>query len=457
MKLALVSPMIDDKAVTPPLNLAVLAAYVRSAQPDLEVRIFDATVDENAYAKLSDFVPDIVGATATTPQIKETYHLLKKMKTEFSSVFTVIGGVHASALPEEASKYADCVVVGDGEIALSNIINCVASGKPVAKIMFGSEIENLDSLPFPAFDLLDMNQYMYRKVCSAPNLDKFPLVTLVTSRGCRHKCPFCWNSKRRTKVRYHSATYLLKEILMLQEKYRIKSIWFNDDEFLENRIRFEAFISGFKQLGLHQAISWACCSRVTSIHSGIPKLLKAAGCVCVFFGIESAAPKSLAFLKCGTVSVGDVENAVKLCYDAKLPVFGTFIFGSLNESIVEMEQTWDWIVKHRKKGLTYANFGVLAPYPGSVLYNYALMHNIFTQDNVEYNKISVSSSIEGNYILDKAISVADFAAFLKDKVDLVWVEVQVRERNFRGILTPTFLHTLLKHPLTMWRMSIGLW
>jgi radical SAM superfamily enzyme YgiQ (UPF0313 family) len=453
MRLALVSPLVERGDIQPPMNLAILAAYVREKYPSLEVRIFDATVDEDAYMKLWFFNPDVLGVTATTPQIKEAYRLISCMKTKFPNLFTVIGGVHVSSLPEEASKIADCVVVGDGEIALARIVDFLRLGIPIPKIIEGIEIEDLDSLPFPAFDLLDMDKYMFSKIDYIPNL-KFPLFSIIGSRGCIHKCPFCFNSKRRTKVRYHSADYLIREILFLKDNYGIKNIWFYDNEFIENRGLLLEFISRLKALGLHREVSWACQARATSIRQDTPKMLKEAGCICIFLGIESMAPKSLAFLKCGSISTSDVENAVKFCHNAGLPVCGSFIFGSPSESISEMQQTWRWILRHKNKGLTYFSIGILSPYPGSALYDYALKHNIFSQDNVDYDKISISRDSENTYLLDKAISLKEFKAFMKDKEELLWARKQVVTRKVRGIFTPTFLRVFLRHPLSMWRLLI---
>jgi radical SAM superfamily enzyme YgiQ (UPF0313 family) len=451
LKLALVSPLIDCGDVAPPLNLAILAAYVREKHPDLEVAIFDGTVNKDAYFDIDKFAPDVLAVTATTPQVYEAYSMMKTIRSRFPKVFIVMGGVHASALPEEAAKHADCVVVGDGEIALSNIIGYLEKGLPISKIIEGQEIAVLDSLPYPAYDLLDLDRYMYRSF--GRNL-KPPKIPLMTSRGCNHRCPFCWNSQRKVSVRYHSAEYVLKEILFLEAKYHIKSIWFHDDEFIENKSRLMEFLAGFKKYGLHKRIIWACQSRVTSITSpDIPKMLKEAGCVSVFLGIESVT-KSLKFLKCGEVNREDVETAIRCFHEAKLTTSGSFILGTPDQSLGEMEENWNWIVDHRHKGLNSTGFAVLSPYPGSAIYIYALKHGVFTQENVDYGRISISHDVRRNYVIDKAVSVEAFDAFLKDKLNILWSADQVTSKKIRSICTPTFLRTCLKHPKTMWRMLV---
>jgi radical SAM superfamily enzyme YgiQ (UPF0313 family) len=104
LKLALVSPRINIDDVAPPLNLAVLAAYIREKLPTVEIKIFDGSVDKEAYTKLKAYSPDVLGVTATTLQIKEAYRFLQEIKVESPNVFTVIGGVHASSLPEKLAR-----------------------------------------------------------------------------------------------------------------------------------------------------------------------------------------------------------------------------------------------------------------------------------------------------------------------------------------------------------------
>jgi radical SAM superfamily enzyme YgiQ (UPF0313 family) len=445
MKLAFVVPKTDISEIAPPMNLAVMAAFIRKNKPTISVRIFDGAVDPTAYSKLEDFKPDIIGVTATTPQIYEAYALIDRMKNRFPEVFTIIGGVHCSALPEEAAKHADCVVTGEGEIALLQILNDLEAKSTVPKIVAGQEIEDLDSLPFPALDLLDMQRYLYQKISYIPTLNQFPLIRLMSSRGCNYRCPFCYNSRRKTAVRYHSAKYLIELVEFIRKEYGIRSIWFHDDEFVSNKERLFEFLNEYKSRGLNQEIKWACQARVTSINNGVALKLKEAGCNLVFLGIESAS-RSLGFLKCGTVQLSDIEAALQACHRAKLAVFGNFIFGSINEPLTEMEKTWKWISNHRNKGLTYFGFGILAPFPGSSLYEYALKNEIFMQSNVDYNRIASSRDVNSIYLLDTAVSKKELHSFITKGVQLLWVEEQINTRNLRGILTPTFLKVSLNQP-----------
>jgi CTP synthase (UTP-ammonia lyase) len=111
-----------------------------------------------------------------------------------------------------------------------------------------------------------------------------------------------------------------------------------------------------------------------------------------------------------------------------------------------MEKTWKWISNHRNKGLTYFGFGILAPFPGSSLYEYALKNEIFMQSNVDYNRIASSRDVNSIYLLDTAVSKKELHSFITKGVQLLWVEEQINTRNLRGILTPTFLKVSLNQP-----------
>ena len=450
MKLALVSPLYKSDNKSPPLTLAILASFVREKHPDLEIAIFDANTDEDAYEKALEFHPNILGVTATTCQAYEAYKFLDEAKKEKPKIVTVLGGVHASALPNEASKHCDCVVIGEGEIALNKIIIDFKSNFLPPKIVEGTEIKDLDALPFPAYDLLDLNKYAYSNPTRASYWFKqgpmYPQAMLMTSRGCAYRCPFCWNSKRKTTVRYLSAKKIIEEIKFHVENYGVKSLWFNDDDFLGNKKRLSEFIALFKAEGLDKKLTWACQARVNDISEEVVAQAKNAGCVLIFFGIESTSPNNLAYLKNNTVKLVDVEKAVEICHKAKVNICGSFIAGSPNETSEELQQNWNWILKHRRKGLTQVALGMLIPFPATTLYDDALKNNFVSQETIDYTRLSNS---ENPYIVNGNISSEEYKAFFKNKTVLIWAGTQIATNNLRGMLTPTFFKCCLKYPKTI--------
>ena len=448
IKVALAIPEMPLNSASPPMGVAILAACLRKAFPTIVIQIFDGAVKSNVLQRILQFQPDLLGVSAMTIQALSAYKLLDDVKSVQPNTLTVIGGVHASAFPEEAKKHADVVVVGEGETALVDIVSCLISKVPIPHVVEGETVGDLDSLPFPAYDLLPMHKYLSDKgyVPALSRFNKFPLIRVITSRGCAWRCPFCTNSNRVVPVRYHSADYIVRLLQFLVQKYSVKSIWFYDDEFLANRKRIIELIDKLESSGLTKQVVWACQARATSITPEVAKAIKGAGCVCVFFGIESAVPRVLKYLKCGTVTIKGIEKAISICHNAGLAVFGSFIFGSPSESLQEMKETWDWILRYRHKGLTDVGFGILTPYPNTDVYSYALAHKIFDPATVDYSRLRPTQNPFEAYLVDEAVSAEEFAAFLTACSRLLWLSNQFQHRSIRAAASRTFLWALLKHP-----------
>jgi anaerobic magnesium-protoporphyrin IX monomethyl ester cyclase len=455
LRVAFAVPNTSFGCFSPPLNLALLAACVRQTFPNYDIKIFDGSTDQSVEEEIILFQPHIVAVTATTPEAPAAYDLLDIIKQKKPDIFRVIGGVHASALPEEAAIHADTVVVGDGEIAIVEIINNLSLGKPIPRILQGQTITNLDSLPHPAYDLLKMNAYLQIKINYIPQLNRFPMARLIFSRGCNYRCPFCYNSRRRTPLRFNSADYIIQEIKYFVDTHGVRSVWFHDDDFLFNKKRLDEFIFKLKNSELKNKIIWACCARATSVNTEVAQQIKDAGCVCLFLGIESASPRSLKYLKCGTVKREDVEKALKICHNIGLPVYGNFIFGSPNETIKEMWETLHWINKHRRKGLTGVGFGILTPYPGTVTWDNTPSTKIFSQHNEEYARLIPTTNPYSAYTVDEAVTLEDFSRFLYYAERLVWLGNQAALGNTRSFFTKTFVWAALTHPYDIFRMITG--
>jgi radical SAM superfamily enzyme YgiQ (UPF0313 family) len=448
IKVALAIPEMVLNSASPPMGVAILAACLRKAFPFAVIQIFDGAVEREVLQRILQFQPDLLGVSAMTIQAMSAYKLLDDVKSSQPGIITAIGGVHASAFPEEAGKHADVVIVGEGEETLVDVVNRLLSNRSIPHIINGEAVADLDSLPFPAFDLLHMQKYLSDKgyVPALSRFNRFPLIRVITSRGCAWRCPFCTNSTRAVPVRYHSAGYIIRLLQLLIQKYGVKSVWFYDDEFLANRKRLMELVEKLESSGLTKQLIWACQARATSITQEVATAIKSAGCVCVFFGIESAAPRILKYLKCGTVTIQNVESAISICHNAGIAVFGSFIFGSPTESLQEMKETWDWILRHRHEGLTDFGFGILTPYPDTEIYNYALDHNIFSSATVDYSRLGPTRNPYEAYLVDEAISAKEFATFLVTCSRFSWLINQFQRRNIQVVFSRTFLWALFKHP-----------
>lgn len=344
----------------PPLNLGYLASYLEARGH--EVRIVDELAGDDVEKKLKKYQPDMIGITGTTPVILDAYRILKLAKKIGS--YVVMGGLHVSALPEEALQQgADAVVVGEGEKVFQQIVE----GEKPKGIVRGEFTKNIDELPPPSFHLMDMEFYVTaRDRIPGTHLRFVPPRTrvggVITSRGCPYRCPFCYNSLRPSPLRFHSAERVMEEVKLMIDKYRVKALMFMDDEFIVNKQRFLRIYEMWKQEGLD--IVWGCQARSDTIaRVGLEtlKLASEINCKQIVVGFESGSERTLHYLKAGTTTLDDNETAYDLCIKADIQPFGTFIIGSPGETIEDVQKTAEWIKRHPMPfGIFY-----LTPYPGT--------------------------------------------------------------------------------------------
>ncbi len=445
VKVALVIPesniLLSDACA--PFNLGYLASYLWKNVPNTVVRIFDGVVHKNIRSKIIDWQPDIVGITATTPQAPFAYELAESLRRTLQSVI-VIGGIHATVMPEEALSHCDCVVKGEGELALVDIVQKYKNHAMKAvlenPIIDGKYIENLDEIPSPAFGLIDMREYL--KHGPAFSGLENPIMNMLTSRGCPFRCPFCHNSFRRYKPRYFSAQRIVDEIVFFIAEYGIKSVWFSDDEFFANKERLRELAVLFERYGVNKQIVWGCQARAKSINPEILQLAKSMGCVVISIGFESASPRVLDFLKCGTTTVEDNERALRLAKEAGVTMGGSFIFGIPGETSDEMNQTFKWIEDNWD--LKFMGVNTIIPYPKTKIWDICKEKGLLPE-NVDYARLVPTVTPKDTYIVNDMVDPEEYSAFIID----------IHRRA--SILTQTRLNPSLKHFLKNAKMKRWWW
>ena len=175
-------------------------------------------------------------------------------------------------------------MIGEGEKAFSGIVKARINGEVVAAIVQGEPVENLDDLPSPAFDLLDMDFYL-RVGAKFPKLPS-PSISMVTSRNCPYRCRFCYNSSRTSQVKYFSAQRIVDELLFVRETYGINAVLFSDDEFLINTKRLMELAVLFKKHEIDKWLIWGCLAWARTILVPILKLAKSMNCILISVGFE---------------------------------------------------------------------------------------------------------------------------------------------------------------------------
>lgn len=367
-----------------PLNLAYLAAYLRE-RVKCKIVILDAEVRGLNYKQIKESLkkekPDIVGVTCPTPTVDHVFNILKIVKEELNhKCVTVVGGIHATALPQETiqNPYVDFLVAGEGEITFFELVDALMKNKKdfshidglyfkkKGKIVVNKPrqlITDLDSIPFPARDLFDLKIY-----CQAPTKKTSDKLAgpILTSRGCAFVCTHCISQKTwGRQVRFRSTANITKEIEECINKYGIEEINVFDDTFTlyQNRAMEICDMIITKKINIH----WNALSRVNTMSLPLAKKMREAGCHLISFGLESGSQRILNLMK-KRATLEMAKRAVKAVDTAGMRVHASFMIGNVGETEKTIKQT---IAFAKSLPLDNATFFITSPYPGSELYNTA--------------------------------------------------------------------------------------
>ncbi|MBM4047068.1 MAG: radical SAM protein, partial [Planctomycetes bacterium] len=332
----------------PSQGVCSLAAVARKA--GYETEIVDATMEglsnERAAEEILSRRPKYVGLSALTATIHDAAAIARLIKerssqkpvfsekTGFSAgeVITIVGGVHVTAVAEETMRlfpHFDLGVLGEGEETILELLACLDSGSDLRAVKGlilrdGDRlvrtaprpfIRDLDTLPFPAWDLLKGYPECSRPPAWCPNVGASGLV--ITSRGCTGKCTFCDRLCFGTTCRAHSADYVLNLVRYLKERFGVGYVRFLDDNFLLFPKRLEAICEGL--LKPEMKLVWSCFGRVDTVDARRLRLMRAAGCHEIAYGIESGSQRILDLIR-KEITLNQIREAVRLTHDAGIEV-----------------------------------------------------------------------------------------------------------------------------------------
>lgn len=370
-----------------PINLASIAAVLE--RDGHVVRILDLNVvkTKDELVKHLEEIPfDIIGITATTPVITSCYRTIQLLKKKMPATKIVLGGWHASALPERTMAECsdiDVVVKGEGEITMSELVRAIEQGRPLneiqgivfrdarGNIVSNGErplIKNLDDLPFPSRHLLPMDAYRrigFTTVGGYFNKNLF-ITSIVTSRGCTGGCTFCADSTiYHHTCRFRSPENVVAEIKEAIEKNKVRIFFIIDANFTLSPKRVARICELIIKERLH--IMWACAARVDSINQDLLRLMKRAGCIRISYGVESGSPKVLREMN-KHISISQIKDAVQSTKNAGIPVYIYFVYGMPGETLQDVYMSRQLLMELKPD---YVTQSIATPFPGSKLYNYA--------------------------------------------------------------------------------------
>ncbi len=441
-----INSIVEVQQRQPSLGLGYLVSVLRKhfGRDYFSFRI----IDRNIENEVKQFNPDVVLISSVTQNFGIASTYAKYIKG--LGIPIIIGGVHITMIPSNVSNDFDVGVMGEGEEAIIDLMEVFLSKGEflpddldrIKGIVFSDhgaihkteerqQINDLDSIPKPARDLLRINMHTY----------------MFSSRGCPYKCIFCSSTRFWNKVRFFSAGYVIEEIRDLVDNYNVKLISFYDDLFIADRQRLRAIVSLIKKDKRLKKVSFTCNGRANIINDEVVALLKEMNVLSVNLGLESGCENTLRFLK-HQVTLQQNLNAVKTVKRHGLSCNGSFIIGSPQETKEEMLETYKFI---KKLHINLTDIYVLTPYPGTPIWDYAKKRGLVSE-NMEWSKLDVNfqNNFESAVILSEVMGRKEIIKIFKKFYRLRFF------KNLVGILTHPYLIDLPKTAIRLLTEKINL-
>jgi O-antigen biosynthesis protein len=363
------SPFSTDEK-RPPLGIGYLMSVVRTKGHNVffvDNYLQPTNFVQEGYLQKNSI--DFVCIYASTICYKETLKMLTAIeevrKEGLWNGKVVVGGPHTSVAPNTVPEYVDFIVQGEGERAILAII----TGQAKSRIVRCERIKDLDSLPFPAWDVFAPLSYDY----SGLWMDEKPVLTMNTSRGCPHNCSFCsvdsvWGQQYTS----YSAARIVDEIEYLMQDFGAKGVYFREDNFTLNIKRTFDFCQELTNREI--SIAWACETRVDTLcNEELVRLMSEAGCKAVYLGVESGSQRILDFLN-KKITTAQVKEAVRLCKKYEMRTYCSLIVGVPTETFDDYLLTKKLMEELEPFAYT---FNIFVGIPDSELYKYVIENDLY--------------------------------------------------------------------------------
>lgn len=404
MKVLLIQPKYSFQGIIPlaismPLGLCYLAAVLR--ERGHEVKILDCLAegykhkekakdkivyglpDEDILRRVKEFNPQLIACSALfSVQAELVVNLCQLIKGKYPNITIVVGGMHATVHPQEllSSPFIDFVIRGEADYTFADLVEALekhgdytqidgigykeADGRIVAreKNFF---IQNLNSIPFPARDLLNVNLYYEAGLAHGMTLKSKKNINLITSRGCTASCIFCtirqlWGKNFRAR----SPENVLDELEQIKHRYGAEHIQFEDDNLTFDIERAKKIFRGMIERKFN--FSWNTPNGVAlwRMDEETLELMKKAGCYSVTFAVESGNQRVLTEVIKKPQRLDRVIPLIKYAKKIGLNVGSFFVVGFPGETKSEIQDTFQFPYKVK---LDWAQFNIASPHFGTEL------------------------------------------------------------------------------------------
>ena len=360
--------------INPPPLFQMYAASV-ARQKGYEIELWDAPVRqvgfEDQVRLVKDFNPHLVVVNTSTPSFDHDIKFIRLLKANLNSVIVAVG-THVTSLADDVLREnpsIDVIALREYDETIADIASNLTNLSVVDGIKYRENgqiikttkprrlVDDLDTLPFPAWDKINLNDYRE----SMFPITKRPIATIMTGRGCKYSCSFCLYPQvvYANRLRFRSISKVIQEIQWLKKEFGVKFFYIEDDSFTASWKRVETFCKYILDEKLN--ITWACLSRADEVTEERLRLMKEAGCFLIKFGVETGSQEQLDHI--GKKSRLDViKHCFDLCNKVNIISHATVMLGIPGDTKESIRKTQEFI---KYLAPDSVQFSICTPFPGT--------------------------------------------------------------------------------------------
>ncbi|MFH1736132.1 MAG: radical SAM protein [bacterium] len=437
MKILLIRPHSDVPSCAPPLGLLYLTSYLREHGGDHEVEILDARLkewdDDRCEKAIAASKADLVGVTAFSMESPQAHELAARTKKVLPQATFIVGGPYATSDYMQALEdpNIDIAVIGEAERSFTQLVDRLAAGsedwKEVSEIAFRQNgamvktefrdfLDNLDELPYPAWDAIDLEEYFNHKSTTKRNAFNQHQATqrvmsMQTTRGCPYRCTYCHNLFGK-KLRKRSVENVIGELKLMKEKYDATEIEFIDDIFNLDIARAKQVFRHIIDEKFNFKISFPNGLRSDSFDEELLDLFKEGGVFRLVFAIETASPRIQKQIR-KNMDLEKAKKNIALAAKRGMSLGGFFMIGFQDET---EEECWDTVRFAWESELHTAAFFVVTPFPNTEMWKLAAEAGYNLDADFEcYQKVSANISKVPSERLEEIRKIAFRKFYLNPK------------------------------------------
>jgi radical SAM superfamily enzyme YgiQ (UPF0313 family) len=367
-----------------PIGIAYIAATL--LKHGHEVEIYEQDIhhypESHLIEKLDNEIFDVVGLSFIGGyyEYRKALKISKAINSSKNRPFYIIGGFGPSPEPEYFLKKtkADAVVRGEGENTIIDILDHLSNNKSLSnvlgiayrvndKVFINPDrplIEDIDSIPMPAYELFNIEHYRLMRMPNCKRTDF--IMPMLSGRGCTFTCNFCYRMDKGFRGRSNES--IIEEIKYLKENYKINYIAFYDELLMSSISRTMSLSQAIIDAKLN--IKWECNGRLNYAKPKVLKLMKEAGCTFINYGIEAFDDKILKNMD-KVLTTKQIEDGIKATLNEGISPGFNIIFGNIGENKETLMKGVNFLLKY-DDGAQLRTIRPVTPYPGSPLYHYAI-------------------------------------------------------------------------------------